>query len=218
MRGRRWPVRRGSPQEDLWGVPAVAVPAVNRDSELVARRKRATSPSPSVWPLMAADGPMRTGRERRLQARQSRSRHGRSAARRARLAVAEAGWMLAGLGSVFSRFDSEWRAGLGAGPPSRGHADPARTRCRRRMCPGQACLRRQFRSRAGGLGGRLRRFGKPSRLRAATIAELATIESPRPSRRRRGGSSSSTVTSVPLSPYKKDGDMTVMTMGQILIT
>jgi hypothetical protein len=73
-------------------VPAVAVPAVavssgsreSRDSGSAAWRQRATSPSPSVWPLMAADRPMRTGLKRRLQARQSRSRPGRSTARRAR--------------------------------------------------------------------------------------------------------------------------------------
>jgi hypothetical protein len=52
------------------------VPAGSRDSGSVAWRQRATSPSPSVWPLMAADGPMRTGLARRLQASQSRSQPG----------------------------------------------------------------------------------------------------------------------------------------------
>jgi hypothetical protein len=46
-------------------VPAVAVPAGtgSRDSGSVARRQcaGATSPSPSVWPLMAADRPVRVG-------------------------------------------------------------------------------------------------------------------------------------------------------------
>jgi hypothetical protein len=51
-------------------LPAVAVPAggrgsgpvarASRDSGSVARRQRATSPSPSVCPLMAADGPKQT--------------------------------------------------------------------------------------------------------------------------------------------------------------
>ena len=201
---------------DLWGVPAVAVPARavavpsvavpagGRDSGSAARRQRVTSPSPSVWPRTG-----RCGRASSACSRPVRVGHGLGG-----LPLAGPAWrwqQRAGCWpAVAVSFPASTRNGgrtLAQGlqvEAMRARLEPGAGR-HIMMCPGQACLRHQFQSRAGGLGGRLRRFGKPSRLRAATIAdsELATIESPRPSRRRRGGSSSSTFTSVPLSQYKK---------------